>query len=176
LDPLIRCGPDAAQVAYAVDELKDVMKSTGTKSDKVDVVLFRFDPFPTFKYTTTKTSSGATATISWVEELARFKGVQTQFDNFKPEVLTMYHTLLPTIAPTTMTVNLEEKDGAWKIAWPAKWAGLGARQLSESRENLRKNATNLRNTLRDIKASIKNNPAVKEDFEREFKSNVEKAF
>lgn len=167
---------DAREVVRAIDELRDVMKSTGVKSDKVDAMLYWLEPFPTFKYDVKNKASGAvTAVIHWNEDAARLRDglqrVATERYNLSP---LMMHSLLPvgTAIPPMMTVIVKESNGVWKIELPIQ---AGERHLRDTVEALRKNATNYRNAIQDVKQNIKNNPAVKEDFEREFKTNLEKA-
>ncbi|MFQ3650000.1 MAG: hypothetical protein SNJ75_06680 [Gemmataceae bacterium] len=168
--------PDARELARGIDNLLDVMKSTQTQSDKVDVMLYWLDPFPPFKYDIkNKSGNQAVALIHWAQDEPRVRtglaAISTERYDIPPLLL---HSLLPTgtTLPAPMQVNLKEENGVWKVELPAKF---GDRHLRDCVEALRKHATNFRNALADIKNSIKNNPAVKQDFEREFKSNLERA-
>lgn len=167
---------DARELARGLDDLAEVMKSTQTKSDKVDVMLYWLDPFPTFKYDIkNKSGDQAVAMIHWEADKPRVATGLTAIGSERYDVNPlMLHALLPTgtTLPSAMQVNLKQVNGVWKVELPAKF---GDRHLRDTVEALRKNATNYRNALADIKNSIKNNPAVKQDFEREFKSNLEKA-
>jgi hypothetical protein len=167
---------DARELARGIDELADVMKTTGVKSDKVDVLLYWLDPFPAFQYDVKNKSSGSvTALIHWRDDAPRVQAGLQSLSTERYDILPlMLHSLLPTgtTLPAPMAVTLKETNGVWKIEMPVQF---GDRHLRNCVEALRKNATNYRNALADIKNSIKNNPAVKEDFEREFKSNIEKA-
>jgi hypothetical protein len=167
---------DARELARGIDELADVMKTTGVKSDKVDVLLYWLDPFPAFRYEVKNKSSGTVmALIHWRDDAPRVQaGLQSLGTERYDLVPLMLHSLLPTgtTLPSPMAVTVKETDGVWKIEMPVQF---GDRHVRNCVESLRVNATNYRNALQDIKQSIKNNPAVKEDFEREFKSNIEKA-
>lgn len=164
-------GPDAAELAKGIDELRDVMKTTGTKSDKVDYALFMLDPFPVFKVgSVTKASKGSMATINWADEAARYSGAPSIVD-WKINRLLMHSLVAPGLLQPQEVVIKDTGEG-WKVELPVSF---GDRHLRDTVEALRKNATNYRNALRDVKNSIKNNPAVKEDFEREFKANLEKS-
>jgi hypothetical protein len=169
---------DAAELAAAIDELRDVMKSTGVKSDKVEAALYWLDPFPVFKYEVKNKQSGGTlGLIHWNEDASRLRdgvplAVNERYYEKNPR---MWHALLPVGTPVPPAMNVVVKDvggGVWKIEMPFQ---AGDRHLRDTVEALRKNATNYRNALRDVKQNIKNNPAVKEDFEREFKTTLEKA-
>jgi len=166
---------DAAELAAAVDELRQVMKDHGVKSDKVEGALFWLDPFPAFKYT--KASGASFAQLHWAEDAARLRdGVSAAVnEKYYEKNPRMWHALLPigTLIPPPINVGLKDVGGGvWKIEIPVT---AGDRHMRDTIEALRKNATNYRNALRDIKQNVKNNPAVKEDFEREFKTNLDKA-
>jgi hypothetical protein len=173
LEFLTKGANDATELVRAADELKDVMKTTGVKSDKVDFMLFKFDPFPPFKVSDVKKSSAsATAVLNWDNDVARFRNVNTAVSEYKVNML-MLHSLMPTALLQRWTVTVKDTGaGGWKIEFPVQ---VGDRHLRDTVEALRKNATNYRNAMRDIKQSIKNNPAVKEDFERQFKTALEKS-
>lgn len=163
---------DARELVTAIDELTAAMKTTGVKSDKVDLWLFWLDPLPPFKYEVKNKDTGTvTALVHWNEDAARLRGVTTETYRVNPLLM---HSLLPTgtAIPVAMTVYLKKAGEGWKLELPIR---SGDRHLRDCVETLRKNATNYRNAIQDIKNSIKNNPAVKEDFEREFKTNLEKA-
>lgn len=164
-------GPDAAELVAAVDEMRAVMKSTGVKSDKVDFALFKLDPFPPYKVGAVKKSDKkAVATVHWDEDVLRFANAPSLQD-WRINAL-LLHSLMPTAILRRLDVTVRDTGAGWKIEWPVQ---IGDRHMRMTVEALRKNATNYRNAIRDVKQSIKNNPAVKEDFEREFKSTLEKA-
>jgi hypothetical protein len=172
----VKGSADARELARGIDDLLDVMRTTQTQSDKVDVMLYWLDPFPPFKYDIkNKSDKQAVALIHWAQDEPRVRtglsAIASERYDIPPLLL---HSLLPTgtTLPAPMQVNLKEVDGVWKAELPAKF---GDRHLRDCVEALRKHATNFRNALADIKNSIKHNPAVKQDFEREFKSNLERA-
>ena len=172
----VKGSADARELARGLDDLADVMKSTQTKSDKVDLMLYWLDPFPAFKYDIKhKSDDQAVAMIHWGPDEGRVRTGLAAISSERYDIPPlMLHALLPsgTALPSPMQVNLKQVNGVWKMAIPVQF---GDRHVVSSVETLRKNATNFRNALADIKNSIKNNPAVKQDFEREFKNNLEKA-
>jgi len=171
LEWLQKGGKDAKELVTAVDELSSVMKTTGTNSDHVDLALFKLDPFPPFKVEDVKKSeNGATARLSWVEDLSRFKGVKGMAD-YKISPL-MLNSLLPSALLSRLDVTVKNLDGVWKVELPVQ---IGERHMRECVEALRKNATNYRNALQNVKDKIKNDKAVKQEFETEFRTNLEKA-
>jgi len=162
---------DALELVKAVDELRDVMKTTGTKSDKADFVLFMLDPFPPFKVGDSKKSEKAgVAWINWTEDIARYRGTPSVSDWRVNNLL--YHALLPSALLPPMQVTVKQTDGGWKVEIPVQ---IGDRHVRDTVEALRKNATNYRNALREIKQNLKNNATTKEDFEHELKVALEKS-
>ncbi len=170
-------GKDAKELATAVDDLQAVMKTTGVKSDKVDYALFLLTPFPaTFKIAKVEKQGDdkATAILDWSDDLARFAAVRTHLADWKINPGLLF-SLMPSNSLTLVKVNLKQEAGAWKIVVPAEITGVGGRHVRDSVEALRKNATNYKNALNEIKTDIKNNPATKEDFERSVKVALEKS-
>ncbi|MGL4551233.1 MAG: hypothetical protein ACRC33_08595 [Gemmataceae bacterium] len=168
---------DAQVLARETTDMASVMKSTGVKSDKVDLMLFWLDPFPAFKYTVQKSSGGSTlAQIHWNEDALRLRdGFSKVSVEENRRHFLMFHSLLPngTAIPAPITVAVKEVGGAWKIEIPVQL--FADRHLRDTVEALRKNGTNYRNAIADVKNNIKNNPAVKEAFESEFKTNLDRA-
>jgi hypothetical protein len=171
LEWLDKGGPDAAELVGAVGELRAVMKTTGVKSDKVDFALFKLEPFPPYKVgAVKKNDKSAVARIHWADDVARFQSAPSIAD-WRINWL-MIHALMPSAALDPIDVSVKDTGSGWKIDFPVQ---VGDRHLRDCVEALHKNATNYRNALRVVKQNIRNNPAAKEDFEREFKSELEKS-
>ncbi len=170
---------DALELRNAIVDLRAVAKDFGVQSDEVDLMLYWLDPFPAFKYTIgAKSEKSAAVTIHWDEDRRRFRDDQVKH-TYKIKPL-MLHSLLPTgtAVPLNLVGTVKEENGVWKIELPAQsGAGLTARNMSDCVEALRKSGTNYRNALIDVKTKIKNDAEVKikANFEREFRTNLEKA-
>src|SRR5262249_10132306 len=117
-------------------------------------------------------TKSVTATINWNDDAGRFTdatGYDVKFDNG------LKHSLLPTgfvvNGPLTVTVK-EVEEGVWKVEIPVQ---IGDGHMRSCVQSLEKNASNVRNAIGNIKEDVKRDKAVKADFERSFKSNIEKS-
>src|SRR5262249_38757470 len=140
------------------------------------MILYWLDPFPAFKYEVKNPSKDSTksvtAVIHWNDDAGKFNdasGYDVQFDNG------LKHSLLPVgalvNAPLTVTVK-EVEEGVWKVEIPVQ---IGDRHLRYCVQSLEKNASNFANAIGNIREDVKRDKAVKQDFERSFKSNIEKS-
>jgi len=161
-------GPDAKALAQTLDDLRAAMSKYGVKSDKGEFQLYMLDPFPPDFKVVNVTKSGdknATATLSWADSLARFPGmsVLVQENRWAPDNR-IYTSLLPiVINELTWNVPLaKDKEGFWRVEFPVETPG---RHLRDTVEYLRKNGTNYRNALGNLKNDVKNDAPTKENFE-----------
>jgi hypothetical protein len=145
------------------------MKKYGVKSDKAEFVLYMLDPFPPDFKIVSVTKSGdktASAVISWYDALARYPGMSVlkDSDRWAPDNK-IYTSLLPIVViELPWTVPLEkDAEGFWKVAFPVQ---IGDRHLRDTVEFLRKNGSNYRNALGNLKNDVKNDAPTKENFEK----------
>jgi hypothetical protein len=163
---------DASALATEIDNLRSIMSSTGTKTPKVDMVLYWLDPFPAFKYEIVKKGEKeAQATLNWNDDAGKFadaKGYNVTFDNG------LKHSLLPigVLVPSPLPVTVRQIDGNWKIVIPAE---LGDRKMTFCTQALDKHASNVVNSLRTVSGDLKREPSAKADFENTFQSALHKA-
>ena len=172
-DVLLKNKEEARVLGVAIDELRDMMKKQGVKSDKSQFVLVMLDPFPaSFKIENVKKSGEdkATARLDWSEEL---KTLGQTPSAWKINNLA-YNALLPrVILGESLDVSLERGgDGSWTIQVPVS---IKDRHLRDSTEYLRKNASNFRNALNGLKDDVKNSPPTKETFEKLLQTKLEES-
>lgn len=174
---LAKGGPDAKELARTLDDLRSAMSKYGVKSDKGEFQLYVLDPFPPdFKVVSvTKSGDNATAVLSWAEPLARYPGMSILRDEnrWAPDNR-IYTSLLPiVINELTWTVPLaKDKDGFWRVEFPVQ---VNERHLRDTVEYLRKNGTNYRNALNNLKNDVKNDAPTKENFENSLRKYLQES-
>jgi hypothetical protein len=173
-DVLERNKEDARALGLAIDDLRATMKSKELKSDKAQFTLIMLDPFPaSFKIDNVKKSGDdkATAVLDWKDEMKNHEG---QFGlDWKVNPL-ICNTLLPQVVRgLTLEATLERQpDGAWAINLPAS---VKERTLTDTTAYLRKNGSNYKNVLVDLKNQVKEGPPTKDDFDNSLKDKLEKS-
>src|SRR5262249_40940703 len=148
------------------------------KSDKGDFQLYMLDPFPLDFKVVSVTKSGdknATAVLSWAEPLARFPGMS---------VLVQENRSAPhygvSTAPRPIVFNAwagnvrlsKDKEGFWRVEFAVQ---VNERHLRDTVEYLRKNGSNYRNALANLKNDVKNDAPTKENFESSLKRYLQES-
>jgi hypothetical protein len=168
---------DAKMLATAIDDLRHAMKMNGVKSDLAEYVLLFLEPFPAnFKVTGVKKSSSedkAVARLDWREELSSHEGGFNAGATWKVDNR-IWNSLLPrVITNDPIDVALvQEKDGTWTIQIPVQ---SGERHLRHTVEYLRKNGSNFKNALNELKSDVKNSAPTKENFESSLRVKLEES-
>jgi hypothetical protein len=150
-----------------IDSLLAAMEKQGVKNENTRYVLKLLEPFPkTFKVTGIKTEGDkAVATVLGDEEVI-------QPDKPVPDTIVNKHKLLfSSLLPGELTQILLVKDasGYWKLNLPV------TTRLSLSVDELKKNGSNVRNALQEVRDEVKNNPVTKEDVHTRVTSALEKS-
>ena len=166
-EQMLRGAADAKQLGDMIDSLLAAMEKQGVKNENTRYVLRLLEPFPkTFKVTGIKTEGDkAVATVLGDEEVI-------QPDKPVPDTVVNKHKLLfSSLLPGELTQILLVKDasGYWKLNLPV------TTRLSLSVDELKKNGSNVRNALQEVRDEVKNNPVTKEDVHTRVTSALEKS-
>jgi hypothetical protein len=168
---------EARDLGLMVDNLKSVMKSTGVKSDKANLVLFWLDPFPSgFRIENVQAGADkATAVLNWTEEVYFHASQAQSVGDWRVDV-SMHNTLLPLRLVPMAGIPVEvvaDKDKSWKVVLPVEV--VGGRHMRYPIESLLKNGSNFKNAIAEVKNDVKNNPTTKENFEQALKTKLEES-
>jgi len=156
---------ESEPLARTLDDLRAAMKSYGVKSDKGNFAFFMLEPIPPdFKFNVTGSGDSVTALLDWKDALAPHSSYS--LNDLPRNMNLIWHSLLPSIVvganPTLAVTVAKEKDGFWRIQVPV---ALGDRHVRDTVDYLRKNGSNFRNGLANLKNDVKNNAPTKQDFD-----------
>jgi hypothetical protein len=179
---ITKAAKDAQELGRTIDDLRSVMKTTGVKSDKADLVLYSLDPFPaSFKIDRVAvTGEKGSAVLNWTEDVIKYSAIQQDLSSWKVDVNMSQALLpirigLPPSSPVTMLLVevWQDKDKSWKVVLPVEVNG--GRHLRYPIEALLKNGSNFKNGLNELKNEVKRDPGTKDAFENNLRQKLEES-
>jgi hypothetical protein len=159
-------------LGVAIDNLFHTMETTGTKSDKVKLVLRLLDPFPaTLKVLKVEPTGDARAYAVLTEENGSRLDIQGTFQDWHVDAR-MFRSLFRSVPPDGRVELRKEGNGAngqWKIYLPV------TPELRLCVDYLADDGSNYVNALSRVKEDLKNDATTKESLENALKKALEES-
>jgi hypothetical protein len=159
-------------LGVAIDNLSNTMETTGTKSDKVKLVLRLLDPFPaTLKVLKVEPAGDARAYAVLTEENGSRLDIQGTFQDWHVDPR-MFRSLFRSMPPDGRVELHKEGDsanGQWKIYLPV------TPELRLCVDYLADNGSNYVNAINRVKEDLKNDATTKESLENALKKALEES-
>ena len=159
-------------LGVAIDNLFHTMETTGTKSDKVKLVLRLLDPFPaTLKVLKVEQAGDKRAYALLTEESGSALEIQGTFQGWTVDPR-MFRSLFRSVPPDGRVELAREGDsgnGQWKIYLPV------TPQLRLCVDYLAENGSNYVNAINRVKEDLKNDATTKESLENALKKALEES-
>ena len=159
-------------LGVAIDNLFSTMDTTGTKSNKVKLVLRLLDPFPaTLKVLKVEQAGDKGAYALLTEESGSALEIQGTFQDWKVDPR-MFRSLFRSVPPDGRVELRKEGDGGngqWKIYLPV------TPQLRLCVDYLADNGSNYVNAINRVKEDLKNDATTKESLENALKQVLEES-
>jgi len=159
-------------LGVAIDNLFHTMETTGTKSDKVKLVLRLLDPFPaTLKVLKVEPAGDARAYAVLTEENGSRLDIQGTFQDWHVDPR-MFRSLFRSVPPDGRVELRKEGDsanGQWKIFLPV------TPELRLCVDCLADNGSNYVNAIIRVKEDLKNDATTKESLENALKKALEES-
>jgi hypothetical protein len=159
-------------LGVAIDNLLNTMETTGTKSDKVKLVLRLLDPFPAnLKVLKVEPAGEAKSYALLTEESGSPLEIQGTFQDWHVDPR-MIRSLFRSMPPDGR-VELRKEGGAdntqWKIYLPV------TPPLRDCVDYLAGNGSNYVNAINSVKEDLKRDPTTKESLENALKKALEES-
>jgi hypothetical protein len=159
-------------LGVAIDNLTSTMQTTGTRSDKVKLVLRLLDPFPaTLKVLKVEPAGDNRAYAVLTEESGSPLEIQGNFQDWTVDAR-MFRSLFRSV-PSDGRVELRKEgdsaNGQWKILLPVTPA------LRLCVDYLADNGSNYVNAINRVKEDLKNDATTKESLENALKKVLEES-
>ncbi len=159
-------------LGVAIDNLSNTMETTGTKSDKVKLVLRLLDPFPaSLKVLKVEPVGDKGAYALLTEESGSALEIQGTFQDWKVDPR-MFRSLFRSVPPDGRVELRKEGDsgsGQWKIYLPV------TPPLRLCVDYLADNGSNYVNAINRVKEDLKNDATTKESLENALKKALEES-
>ena len=156
----------------AIDNLLNAMETTGTKSDKVKLVLRLLDPFPAnLKVLEVKPSGDKAATAVLAEESGSALQITGGFQDWQvdPRMLRSLCRSVPVTGVVELRKEGDGNNGQWKIYLPV------TPELRVCVDYLHDNGSNYVNAINRVKEDLKNDATTKESLENALKKALEES-
>jgi hypothetical protein len=159
-------------LGIAIDNLFNAMEKTGTKSDKVKLVLRLLDPFPaTLKVLKVEPNGDKSAYAILTEESGSPLDIRGTFQDWTIDPR-MFRSLFRSVPPDGRVELRKEGDsanGQWKIFLPV------TPELRSCVDYLAENGSNYVNAINRVKEDLKNDATTKESLENALKKALEES-
>jgi hypothetical protein len=159
-------------LGVAIDNLSHTMETTGTKSDKVKLVLRLLDPFPsTLKVLKVEPTGDKGAYAVLTEESGSPLEIQGNFQDWTvdPRMFRSLFRSVPTDGRVELRKEGDSANGQWKIYLPV------TPPLRLCVDYLADNGSNYVNAISRVKEDLKNDATTKESLENALKKALEES-
>jgi hypothetical protein len=172
---MARGAPNARNLARSIDRLRTHMKARNIESEKAELALFWFDPFPV-SFTAAPPQEDAEGRVwtsfSWEADQTRFEKIQPQIElwrlNSPLQNALLPIRLLPVIFKFPVEVRQNE-DETWQLVMPV--AGEN-RHMRETVSSLVTREAPLQESLDSLAEEMRGNRHTQQAFETELKTRL----
>jgi hypothetical protein len=163
-EQMIKVSKAAKKLGDAIDSLTHNMDSQGVVNPKTKYTLRLLEPFPRFRVVDLKEKDKkAVAIVEEEDPLPKLDDALS--GDFIQKHGLMVHSLLPDFFITEIEL-VKDDAGIWRISLPV------TSRLRQSVDKMKDSATNYANAILLVRDEVKNNPATKEQVQRELEQKL----